>query len=1687
MRRVACTRPRGRRLLPISLSVVTFFAVAATFVASVSGADRPSGQQAAAAATGATGANGPSAPPPGGGGPTAPAAAAVDSHMQVANSPDFDYGTFSFEIWVKPPASYPFYQAIACNTLYPSTGWLLATDLNGGLIFQTGDGSGAQGWAKTATSLTQGQWNHVVALASGNSKSLYLNGALVATGAGTGSPSSQPFHVGGACGGLEIPSGFSFDQAAIYRRALSTAEVQARFASPDTPLSPGPLSSWRLDETNASQAAADNQGVHPGSYVNSPTLGIIGRLGTAMRNEPDAAAPTQPLEQTTGVCGAGSVALAACNTLSDPINTLTGAFTHAETDLTLASTGVPFELTRSYTSADPTVGRFGPGWTDNFAISLQVQPNGDVVAHGEEGQLVTFVSLGGGVFDGAAGARATLETIAGGYRLTRTDQVVFEFDTQGRLTSKKDRNGQGVSLAYDASGRLQTVTDAAGNTATFAYNANDLVSGVSLSDGRSVSYAYTAGRLTSFTDVRGKVWTYTYDAGGRLATIVDPLNHVQVSNVYDATSGRVTSQTDAVGKTTMFAWDAATQTATVTDPNQHVWKDVYVNNVLFKRIDGASNTTELGHDTDLNGTSVKGPTGETTTMSYDSAGNVLAATAPPSLGGVQKSFTYNANNDPLSVTDARGKVTSYTYTAAGNVATVTQDGVQVASYTYDGQGRVLTSTDGNGRTTAYTYDPGGNVASLTLPDADGPGPLGQPKTIYAYDGQGNLLTRVDPLGNVAGCGCAAQYTTTFTYNAAGQLLTETDPLGHVTTSVYDDAGRLSSTTDANNHTTSFAYDDADRLLSETGPDPDGAGPLAPPVTSFTYDNAGNKLTETDPRGNTNSFAYDAANRLVSTTGPDPDGAGSLTAPVTTNVYDANGNLVSTVEPRGNVAGANPADYRTSFTYDAAGRLLTTTDPLGSVTTNGYDAVGNLATVTDANSHVTSYTYDAAGRILTVTAPDPDGAGPLAAPVTTYTYDPVGNRLTRTDANNHVTTTAYDPLDRAASVTGPDPDGAGPQTPSVSTMAYDINGNLLMLTDANGNGTPTAGDGTTGYGYDRANRLTGIDYSDATPDVTFSLDNVGNRLSMVDGSGTESRSYDQLGRLLTVTRGSSTFSYLYDPAGNVTKRTYPDGTAVDYSYDPLNRMVAVASGGLSTGYAYDPASNEVSTTLPSGNGYVETRSYDRAGRLTGVKNQKGATVLADIVVTRDPVGNPLTETKTGATATTFTYGYDNLDRLTSVCFQAGTCPAGSDPFVRWAYDGVGNRLTEQRPTGTTSYAYDQMDRLLSAGATSYTYDRNGNQLSAGTRTFGWDLANRVKTTTSGNTTTTYAYDGDGTRLQASTGTQAAKKTNFLWDVNGGLAQLVRESDGAGALLRRYVYGLRRVSQTAGSTTSFYHYDPLGSVRNLTSQTGATQWTYDYEPYGITRTETKAQGTQPSNLVKFTGEYQDPTGLYHLRARQYDPTAGRFLSIDPAGQTAGGSAITAYAYTGNRPTLMIDPSGETFRPSGLAQSFAENASSSSSGYSLLVLGRPGSCPTPRYWDPETGRCHPFNAGTVEPPFLKVPRLAARAATGLRGIIRIIRGGKTAAKAGRGALDEAGLTLRTDVQLSGGRGGGAVKTLTGPPNSIVRGAPGRIYQTDSEGRVIADITAGRVKPVTPGRGFGPKRPPTPQELEWLRRAGG
>ncbi len=279
-------------------------------------------------------------------------------------------------------------------------------------------------------------------------------------------------------------------------------------------------------------------------------------------------------DQTIGSCGPGTHANTAAACQDDPVHSLTGAFTTSTTDLRLPGIGVPFRWARTYTSSDTISGRLGPGWTDSYATSLLIQGNGDVILRGDEGQRIYYTKQGS-TFVGAAGALSTLASIAGGYELTRRDQVVYRFDTQGRLTSMKDRNAQGLTFAYDGSGQLQTITDSVGRQIAATYAAG-LLSRVTLPDARYVEYSYTSGRLSSVRDVRGGLTQYTYDAGGRLKAIVDQNANTVVDNTY-GTDGRVTQQVNARGKTGTFSWNPTTQTQTYTDARLNQWKDVYAN------------------------------------------------------------------------------------------------------------------------------------------------------------------------------------------------------------------------------------------------------------------------------------------------------------------------------------------------------------------------------------------------------------------------------------------------------------------------------------------------------------------------------------------------------------------------------------------------------------------------------------------------------------------------------------------------------------------------------------------------------------------------------------------------------------------------------------------------------------------------------------------------------------------------------------------------------------------------------------------------------------------------------------------------------------------------------------------------------------------------------------------------------
>ena len=172
---------------------------------------------------------------------------------------------------------------------------------------------------------------------------------------------------------------------------------------------------------------------------------------------------------------------------------------------------------------------------------------------------------------------------------------------------------------------------------------------------------------------------------------------------------------------------------------------------------------------------------------------------------------------------------------------------------------------------------------------------------------------------------------------------------------------------------------------------------------------------------------------------------------------------------------------------------------------------------------------------------------------------------------------------------------------------------------------------------------------------------------------------------------------------------------------------------------------------------------------------------------------------------------------------------------------------------------------------------------------------------------YTYDSDGNRVKKIVG---GVTTQYLVDdLNPtGYPQVVEELTN-GAVSRTYTYGLQRISEAQSIngtwTPSFYGYDGLGTVRQLTSSTGAITDTFDFDSFG---NEVHSTGTTP-NVYLYRGEqYDSDLGLYYLRARYYNPLTGRFMSRDPEeGKTWDPKSLHKYLYADGDPVNRLDPRG------------------------------------------------------------------------------------------------------------------------------------------------------------------------------------
>jgi RHS repeat-associated protein len=223
-------------------------------------------------------------------------------------------------------------------------------------------------------------------------------------------------------------------------------------------------------------------------------------------------------------------------------------------------------------------------------------------------------------------------------------------------------------------------------------------------------------------------------------------------------------------------------------------------------------------------------------------------------------------------------------------------------------------------------------------------------------------------------------------------------------------------------------------------------------------------------------------------------------------------------------------------------------------------------------------------------------------------------------------------------------------------------------------------------------------------------------------------------------------------------------------------------------------------------------------------------------------------------------------------------------------------------------------------------------------YAWDAANRLISVTKLSTghVTSFKYDGLGRRLaidEQDAGAQPTE-TRYLWCGNT-LCGARDSSNNVNA--DYYPQGELHASQAL-----YYVKDQIGTVLGVMNARGALLGQAAYSAYGVA---TLTTGTTAD--FGYAGMLYNPaTGLYLTKYREYSPAVGRWLSRDPAGESAG---INLYAYVGGNPVSYVDPYGlwrlpdfVTFQINLYVGSVA--GTFSRSGNSFITLGGLRAYPNP-----------------------------------------------------------------------------------------------------------------------------------------------
>jgi RHS repeat-associated protein len=694
----------------------------------------------------------------------------------------------------------------------------------------------------------------------------------------------------------------------------------------------------------------------------------------------------------------------------------------------------------------------------------------------------------------------------------------FTYNSFGQTLTHRMRTGAYEHFNYDSRGLLLAKTNPTWNSDWASSLASDPKSTLTYYTSADYNGVWT-DRIKSGTDPRGLVTQYEYDR----AYDSNGENSGLPSGSPVAGRGLVTRviHVSDSGNYQSFGFDKY---------GNKVWEENELRQRATFVYDDYRRVLRIKNPLNQIVTNTYTPTNGTNTSPYVHTTNSIYTTTTPT--GIVIKNIYDQNFRKTSTTQGFGTsiaaTSAFGYDPVGNPTTVTDPLNHTTTTTYDTRDRKITQKDALNQMTQWFYDAASNVTSIQRADS-----TTETKT---YDQMNRILTDTVPQTNTI------NVTTTFNYypgnvQYGGLMKQVIDADGHITTfTAYDQSGLKTIVTYPNNDTHVFGYDNDKNLITRQTANTT--------IQNFTYDNRNRKATMywTNPNNVSNftaewsSFGYDAASRLTSAQNGSGGTVGQGTIYSTiTRQYDAAGRLTLDRQNLNATLGNKDVQY----SYDDDGK-----DTRLYLTSAGYDY---------------TFTYDAMGRFEKI-------FNTGGAQLFQYKYDAASNEVERDNLVNGVNQIySRDALNRMSER------DVKLNTTVLSSEAYGYDPMSRMLSTLREDGK------TDAFMYYLDGELWTADYGATNRSVTYNIDQMGNRTSVVDTGATTAYTQANGGLNQYAQVGTNAVS-------NGREHEIASYQNVSYGYINDERLSSLNGNGNSYQLAYDAMGRCVSRTLNSATTY-----------------------------------------------------------------------------------------------------------------------------------------------------------------------------------------------------------------------------------------------------------------------------------------------------------------------------------------------------------------------------------------------------------------------------------------------------------------------------------------------------------------------